>query len=228
MNRRAVQSDTASTLVALSEEREAADQRVSLFPLRGQGQGEGSVELLSNADVSDRSSPHAVRNQLARALWNIVWLLLFRPSPRILHGWRRMLLRLFGARIGAGTHIYPGAVIWAPWNLQAGKVVAIADSAEIYNPAPIKLGDFATISQGAYLCAASHDYTKWEFPLVTQPIVVENHAWIAARAIVHMGVTVGEGSVIGAGSVVTKDTPRWTVCAGNPCRVLKHYEKSHD
>jgi len=81
------------------------------------------------------------------------------------------------------------------------------------------------VSQGAYLCGASHDYTSWDFPLIAAPIVVGARAWVAARAIVHMGVTVGEGCVIGAGSVVTHDMPAWTVCAGVPCRPIKPYAK---
>lgn len=184
------------------------------------------VELASRADEFQVRSSQSRRNQFGRLAWGLVYRLLFRPSPRPCHAWRRWLLNLFGARVGAGSHIYPKAVIWAPWNLITGKVAAIADGAEIYNPSPIALGHYAVVSQHAFLCAASHDYTRWTFPVVSRPITVGNHAWIAARAIVHIGVRIGEGCVIGAGSVVTKDMPAWTVCAGNPCRVIKSYEKS--
>src|SRR5437588_7475916 len=203
----------------------------ALSPVRGE-RGDASASLGATISPLDAeltkmtTSPYTVAHQLARAAWSLVWLLLFRPSPRPFHPWRRLLLKLFGARIGSGTRIYPAAIIWAPWNLQAGEVVAIADGAEIYNPSLIKLGDYSIISQGAYLCGASHDYTRWSFPLLSKPIVVESHAWIAARAIVQMGVAVGEGCVIGAGSVVTKSMPAWSVCAGNPCRVVKTYAKS--
>jgi putative colanic acid biosynthesis acetyltransferase WcaF len=170
----------------------------------------------------------SVRSKAGRAIWSAVWLLLYRPSPRLFHFWRVWLLRCFGARVGSGTHPYPGSRVWAPWNLEVGHGVGIADGAEIYNPAPVILGDFVTISQDAYLCSASHDYTKRSFPLTTAPIEVRAHAWVAARAIVLMGVTVGEGCVIGAGSVVSKDTPEWSICCGNPCQVIKKYEKSRD
>lgn len=165
---------------------------------------------------------------LLRSLWFFVWLFLYRPSPRPFHWWRVFLLRCFGARIGRGTHPYPGSRVWAPWNLETGSSVGIADGAEIYNPALVTLGDFVVISQNAYLCTASHDYRRQSFPLVTAPIMVDRQAWVAARAIVCMGVTIGEGCVIGAGSVVTRDTPAWRVCAGNPCRVIKNYEKIID
>jgi len=166
-----------------------------------------------------------LRNRIQRALWQIAYVILFRPSPRPLHSWRRFLLGLFGAQLGKHCHIYPRAVIWAPWNLVCGEKVGIANDAEIYNPSVIAIGDRSTISQGAYLCGASHDYTKWSFPLVTKPITVGKHAWIAARAIVHMGVTIPDGCVIGAGSIVTHDMPPWSVCVGNPCRMIKRYQK---
>jgi putative colanic acid biosynthesis acetyltransferase WcaF len=98
-------------------------------------------------------------------------------------------------------------------------------SADIYNADRIEIGDYAVVSQGAYLCGASHDYESWDFPLIAAPIVVGPRAWIAARAIVHMGVTVGEGCVIGSGSVVTDDMPAWTVCVGVPCRPIRPYAK---
>jgi putative colanic acid biosynthesis acetyltransferase WcaF len=164
-------------------------------------------------------------NRLRRAVWNLVYLSLFRFSPRPFHGWRRLVLRCFGTRMGRGCHIYPGAIIWAPWNLSLGDSACIGDRAEIYNPSPIEIGDYAVISQGAYLCGASHNYRLWEFPLVSDSIIIGKHAWVAARAIIHMGVRIDEGCVIGAGSVVTKNMPAWSVCAGNPCRPIKSYEK---
>jgi len=179
-----------------------------------------------SAEAWTTSSSFSLGQRVARVLWGLVWVTLFRPSPRVLHGWRRFLLRSFGARIGAGSHIYSGARIWAPWNLQTGRVVAVADGAEIYNPSLVRLDDYAIVSQGAFLCAASHDYTRWTFPLVTRPIVVGRYAWVAARAIIQMGVTLGEGCVVGAGSVVTRDLPAWTVCGGNPCQIIKPYAKS--
>jgi putative colanic acid biosynthesis acetyltransferase WcaF len=106
-----------------------------------------------------------------------------------------------------------------------GRAACIGDGAEVYNPSLIEIGDFAVVSQGAYLCGASHDYRRWDFPLISKPITIGKHAWVAARAMVHMGVNVGEGCVIGAASVVTKDMPAWSVCAGNPCQVIKPYQK---
>jgi putative colanic acid biosynthesis acetyltransferase WcaF len=165
-------------------------------------------------------------NRLRRGFWNVIYYLLFFPSPRPLHAWRRFILRRFGADVARGCHIYPKAVIWAPWNLSMGEGASIANGAEVYNPSAIRIDDYAVISQGAYLCGASHDYRQWSFPLVSGPITIGKHAWIAARAIVQMGIVIGDGCVIGAGSVVTKNMPPWTVCAGNPCHVIKNYERA--
>jgi putative colanic acid biosynthesis acetyltransferase WcaF len=82
----------------------------------------------------------------------------------------------------------------------------------------VVLGERSVISQGTFLCTASHDYRQQDFPLTQAPIVIEKGAWVAARAIVLMGVTIGENSVIGARSVVTRTVPANMICAGNPAR----------
>lgn len=126
-----------------------------------------------------------------------------------------------GAEIGTGCHIYPGVVIWAPWNLICEDEVGVASGAILYNQAPITLGRRCVISQGAHLCSGSHDYTSEGFELFAKPIQVGALAWVAAEAFIHPGVCIGEGAVIGARSVVTKDMPEWTVCAGHPCVPIK-------
>lgn len=160
-------------------------------------------------------------NRLARAAWNLVQSTLFRWSPRPFHAWRRFLLRLFGAQIGCAANIYPGVKIWAPWNLAVGNESGCADGCVLYSQGKITLGNRVVISQGAHLCTGSHDYERAGFPLVTAPIRIGDHAWIAAEAFIHPGVRIGEGTVIGARSVVTKDMPDWMVCAGHPCQPLK-------
>ncbi len=160
------------------------------------------------------------RNQLGRAAWGVVWAVLYRPSPRPCHGWRRFLLRRFGAVVGAGAHPYPAARVWAPWHLVMGEHSCLADGVDCYNVAPVILGASALVSQRAFLCAATHDHRHPDFPLVPSPITVAAGAWVAAEAFVGPGVTVGEGAVVGARAVVTRDVPPWDVVAGNPARTV--------
>jgi putative colanic acid biosynthesis acetyltransferase WcaF len=159
-------------------------------------------------------------HQLARAAWGICWLVLCRWTPRPLHAWRALVLQMWGATLGSRTHVYPGARIWAPWQLTLGDDACIADGADIYNVAPITLGPRAVVSQDAFLCAASHDHRDEDFPLIAAPIALGARAWVAARAIVLMGVTIGDRGVAAAGSVVTKDVPAGCVVAGNPARIV--------
>ena len=174
------------------------------------------------------TSSFSLTQRLARGLWQLSWLLLARWTPRPLHAWRVLLLRMWGARIGAGCLVYGDAVIWAPWHLSMGDGAAIGDEAEIYNVAPIALGARAVVSQKAFLCSASHDHRREDFPLTSAPITLGERAWVAARAIVLPGVSIGAGAAVGAGSVVTRDVESFSVVVGNPARVIKKLEKPHD
>lgn len=163
----------------------------------------------------------SLKNRIARVLWNITAFLLFRYSPNPFHGWRSFLLKIFGAKVGRGVHVYPKVNIWAPWNLMLADECGVANGATLYTQGKISIGTRAVVSQGVNLCAGTHDYTKFGFPLITRPINIGNYSWIAAEAFVHPGITIGEGCVIGARSVVTKDMPPWMVCAGHPCQPIK-------
>lgn len=165
-----------------------------------------------------------LRNKFARILWGGVWLLLYRPSPVPLHGWRRLLLRLFGARIGAGAHPYPSARIWAPWNLVMGEHSCLSHRVDCYCVDRIVLGARATVSQYSFLCTATHDYSREDMPLVTAPIAIGDRAWITADVFVAPGVTIGEGAVVTARSSVFDDLPPWMVARGNPAVPVKPRE----
>ena len=160
-------------------------------------------------------------NRARRAVWNLCWLLLYRPSPRPLHGWRSGLLRLFGAQLGPDCHFYPGSRVWAPWNLSCADHVAAGDGVEIYNPSPLRLESHVILSQGCYLCGATHDYNDPTFPLVAYRMRLGAYAWICARAMVAPGVQVGEGAVLALGAVATRDLLPWTVYGGNPAVALR-------
>jgi len=163
----------------------------------------------------------SLADRLRRLAWNIVWLLLYRPSPRPLHAWRSMLLRLFGARMGPDCHFYPASRVWAPWNLVCADHVAAGDGVEIYNPVTIYFGSHVILSQQAYICGATHDYNDPAFPLIAFPMRFGAYAWICARASVAPGVNVGEGAVLGLGSVASRDLEPWSVYAGVPAVKVK-------
>lgn len=163
-------------------------------------------------------------NRIMRVVWSVVYLMFFKYSPKPLHAWRALLLRCFGAKVGRAVHVYPRVTIWAPWNLELHDECGIANGVELYSQGKITVGKRAVISQGSYICTGTHDYTLKGFPLYTKPIVIKENAWVAAQVFVHPGVIIGEGTVIGARSVVTKDMPDWMVCAGFPCKPLTNRE----
>ena len=168
----------------------------------------------------------SVRSRVGRLAWGVVWALLYRPSPRPCHAWRSMLLRAFGAKLGSKCHFYPRSKVWAPWNLRCEGRVTLADGAEVYNPSPIDFGSHAIVSQGAYVCGATHLYNEPEFRMVSRPMRIGAYAWICARAIVGPGVNVGEGAVLGLGSMATKDLEAFGVYVGSPARKVKERERS--
>jgi putative colanic acid biosynthesis acetyltransferase WcaF len=175
---------------------------------------------MRNPDPSQLPS-FSLRNRLTRFLWGFVYVLLFRWTPRPLHGWRNFLLRSFGATIGQGSHIYPTARIWAPWNLHCEDNVAIGEDAIIYNPATLTIRSHAIVSQYAYLCGATHDFEDPMFPLISFPTTLGPYSWVCARATVMPNVNLGEGAILALGSVATKDLSPWTVYAGVPAKPVK-------
>lgn len=163
----------------------------------------------------------AASDRLRRLIWNLCCALLYRPSPRPMYAWRSFLLRSFGATMGPNCKFYPASKVWAPWNLICADMVAVADGAEIYNPAPMRLGSHSILSQDAYLCGATHDLDDPRFPLLAYAMEVGAHAWVCARASVAPGVCIGEGAVLGLGAVATRDLVPWGVYAGVPAAKVK-------
>lgn len=174
-------------------------------------------------DLSRAKVPPGFRGRAAWfvQLWWIVEALLFHPSPQVLYGWRRFLLRAFGARIGKGVLIRPSVTVTYPWKLSIGDWSWVGDRVTLYTLGEISIGESSVVSQGTYLCTGSHDFTRTAFDIYARPIHVESESWIATNVFVGPGVTVGRGAVVGACSVVLKDVPSMMICAGNPLRVLR-------
>ena len=164
------------------------------------------------------------KNKIGRLLWKLVYTFLFRPfcfPLGIFHKWRNMLLRLFGAKIAKNAVVHASAKIWAPWNLEMGDHACIDDDVEVYSVNKIVLGVHATVSQKAFLCTASHNIYSKAHELTNKPIIIEDYAWVAAGAFIGMGVTIGEGAVVGARSAVFRDVEPWNIVGGNPAVFIK-------
>lgn len=164
---------------------------------------------------------HGSKNKLRRFAWEIVWALLFRTTPRwCLNGWRCFLLRLFGAKIGARVKINGSAKVWQPWKLSIGNDSWIDGDVSLYSVDQINIGANVVVSNGAYICTASHDITSNVFELITKPITINDGAWVCAKATVLPGVDVGEGAVVALGAVATKSVRPWVVVGGNPAKEI--------
>jgi len=154
-------------------------------------------------------------------LWWIVQGTLFAMSPQFMYGWRRVLLRLFGARVGKGVMVRPSVRVTYPWKVRIGDRCRIGDNAELYSLGDIDIGTDVVISQRSYLCAATHNYKKISFDIIESPISIEDQVWIAADVFVGPGVKIGRGALIGARSSVFTEMPGGMICLGSPAKAIK-------
>ena len=160
-------------------------------------------------------------HRVLRLVWGLVWRLFAAWTPPPFNRWRLFILRLFGAKIHPTALVRGPARIWYPPNLTMEAYAVIGAEAEIYNMAPVVIGENSIVSQRAYLCGGTHDFTRASNPLITRPITIGPNVWVAADAFIGPGVTVPGGCVIGARAVVTGRLEPWTVYAGNPARAIK-------
>ncbi|RIK78045.1 MAG: putative colanic acid biosynthesis acetyltransferase [Planctomycetota bacterium] len=179
------------------------------------------IEDGSTIDLSKYANNFSLAHKCRRAVWRLVWLLFFRPSPKFLFGWRRLLLRLFGAIVSKTSYVHSSCSIWDPAQLVLGANTALGPFADCYSVDKIVLENNSTVSQYSYLCTASHDVTDPTMRLITGPIYIKAGAWVCARAYIGPGVTVGEGAVVGACAVAVKNVDPWSIVAGNPARFIR-------
>jgi putative colanic acid biosynthesis acetyltransferase WcaF len=131
------------------------------------------------------------------------------------------LLKLFGATVGQQVHIHPTVRIAIPWHLKIGSFAAIGDGVRIYNLGDVTIGDRVCVSQGAHLCAGTHDYRRRDMPLIKSPVCIMDDAWICADAFVGPGVTVGRAAIVGARAVALRDVGEGTIVQGNPAIFIR-------
>lgn len=181
---------------------------------------------MAGLDLKNYKNRHSLKSKVARVVWNAVWTLLFLPTPRgnMFRPWRIALLKLFGANVKWSSNVLPSCRIWQPWKLTMGEYACLSEDVDCYAVDEIIIGDQATVSQGVKLCTAGHDTSSEIMELTFSPIVIGANAWVAGWSIVMPGVTVGDGAVVAAGAVVTKDVKPWTIVGGNPAKLIKKRE----
>ena len=172
-------------------------------------------------ELANFKSELSLSNKLLRLAWGTCWLILFRPSPRVCHRWRRFLLKLYGAKVGHLARVYNSAKIYYPPNLTLEDHAVIGPHVDLYCVARITIGRNSMVSQYSYLCAASHDYTQSHLPLIASPITIGPKTWVCARAFVGPGVSIGENVVVAACAVVVQNVDDNQIVGGNPARFIK-------
>ncbi|SRR5581483_6040839 len=134
---------------------------------------------------------------------------------------RVALLRFFGARVGHGVVIRANVNISFPWRLTIGDHVWIGEEVAILTLAPVTIESNVCVSQRAFLCTGSHNFSVTTFDLITKPITLRAGCWVAAQSFVAPGVEIGSGSVVSAGSVVMENVPPGVLVRGNPSAIVK-------
>ena len=166
-------------------------------------------------------------NRITRVIWGIVWLVLARFTPPSMHGWRRLVLRAFGARIGRGARVHASVAIWLPRNLELGEHVLIGPGARLYNQGAIAIGAWSVVSQRAHLCASTHRVDDPDFQLECRPIAIGERCWVAAEAFVGPGVAMGDGAVLAARAALFEDAQTDGIYRGNPAVFVRQRARRH-
>lgn len=152
------------------------------------------------------------------ALWWLARSLLFASWLPIPSNLKVTTLRLFGAKIGQGVVVRSRVNITMPWRLEIADHVWIGDEVLILSLAEVKIGSNVCLSQRAFLCTGSHDFSKEGFDLITKPITIGNSCWVCAQAFIGPGVTMGDGSRCLAGAVVVRDVESGATVVGVPAK----------
>ncbi|KAJ5495514.1 acetyltransferase [Penicillium diatomitis] len=144
---------------------------------------------------------------------------------------RLELLRKVCGKVGDGTFVEPPFRPDYGCNVVIGKDCFVNWNLTVLDTSLVVIGDRVQIGTGVSLLTAGHDtsiLSRRKFVEFGHPIFIEDDCWIGANVVVLPGVRIGQGSTIGAGSVVTKDIPPFSVAVGTPCRVKKTIQSAED
>ncbi|MEX6689951.1 DapH/DapD/GlmU-related protein [Danxiaibacter flavus] len=177
-----------------------------------------TIPAAYHEQTSPYGSPWTKQRRIKMLLWNVCWSLLCVWTPKPANRWRLFWMKLFGAKIYGTPFVHQRARIQIPWNLTMHHRATLGDRANAYSLGPIEIGEHATVAQEAYLCTGTHAFDQPAHNLVTMPIIIEQYAFVGARAFVLPGVTIGKHAIVGACSVVTKNVLPHSVVKGNPAK----------
>jgi putative colanic acid biosynthesis acetyltransferase WcaF len=159
------------------------------------------------------------REQAMRVAWAFGrWLVHLSPHP--CYGWRRLVLRLFGAKVGHQARIAASTYIYMPWNFELGEWAAVGPDVFVYSLGKVRIGARATVSYRSHVCAGTHDFTDPTIPLLKPGVTVDDDAWVGTDAFIGPGITVGSGAIVAARAVVVKDVAPMTIVGGHPAHVI--------
>jgi len=167
------------------------------------------------------------KNAIVVQLWWLVQSVFFKNSPQFMYGFRRFLLRLFGAKIGKSVIIRPSVKTTYPWKVSIGDYSWIGDDVVLYSLGKIEIGKNVVISQKSYICTGSHDYLQSDFPIFAKKIIIKDECWLATDVFIAPGITIEKGSVIGSRSSVYKNIPANKICIGSPARIIRARISEH-
>lgn len=174
-------------------------------------------------DLKEFSVPKTFRgkSKITVQLWWIVQGTLFALSPQFFYGWRRFLLRMFGAKIGKGVLLRATVKVTYPWNIEIGDYSWIGEDNVLYSLGKIKIGSHVALAHKVYINTGGHQYDKVSFDIFSEPVVIEDECWLTNDVYVAPGVTIGKGSIIAARSSVLKSMPGGKICVGTPAIAIK-------
>ncbi len=136
------------------------------------------------------------------------------------HCCRRFFYRLAGIKIGKGSTIHTGARFYDPRNISIGDDSIIGEGVVLDGRDKLIIGNHVDIASDVMIYNSEHDVNNESFSAKNSPVTIEDYVFIGPRVIILAGVTIGRGTVIGAGAVVTKDVPPYAIAGGVPAKII--------
>ena len=162
---------------------------------------------------------HRGVNIIIEAIWLIIFVPIISSSFPGSY-WRKIILKVFGAKIGKGVRLNSRLRVKMPWRLRIGNYCWIGEETWIDNLDLVIISNNVCISQGVYFCTGNHNYKKTTFDLIYKPINIESDVWIGAKSIIAPGKKIGKSSIITMGSLVKEDIPQNTIFKNNKIHYL--------